>query len=406
MKLYSKRHIIFYSLLSSLIILLIATFISFLSLQKSMDSRPSISPEEIKSFIDSWEEYGTKLKNASLDPDELSEDESNNIEIYEKLNSGVVNITSITFSYDWFFQPVPKAGTGSGSIIGIEGYVLTNYHVVKDAEDLTLTLANGSEFKGYVIGIDPENDLAVLKFNPGDKILTAIPLGLSSDLKVGQKVLAIGNPFALERTMTTGIVSGLGRPVETDDDYVIRDMIQTDASINPGNSGGPLLNSNGEMIGVNTMIYSPSGGSVGIGFAVPVDTARRVIPDLIEHGKVARGWIDIIFIPITQRLAQYVNFPREDGLLISDVAAGSEAEKAGLRGGNKKVPYRLGSAIIYLNGDIILEIDGLKVYTWADFLSALEDNKPGEKVEVTIWRDNREIKITVKLSERSEKYLR
>jgi S1-C subfamily serine protease len=330
----------------------------------------------------------------------VSPDEANNIELYLRLNPGVVNITSVSFEYNWFLEPVPQQGTGSGSIIDPKGHVLTNYHVVKDAQELSVTLADGVDRKGKVVGVDRENDLAVIQFDPRGERLTTIPFGNSSGLRVGQKVLAIGNPFGLDRTLTTGIISGLGRPVKTDSGIVIREMIQTDASINPGNSGGPLLNSKGEMIGVNTMIYSPSGGSVGIGFAVPIETARRVVPDLLRFGKVQRGWIDIKPVQLFPRLVSYANLPVSEGVLVSEVTPGSPAEKAGLKGGTEAVRY--GRSLFYLGGDIIVEVDKMPVSSLYDLLGALEDNKPGESVEVKILRNRKPMTLTVKLAERPQ----
>ncbi len=340
-------------------------------------------------------------RGAAVDPSQYTEDELENILIYEKFNDAVVNVTSISFSYNWFLEPVPEEGTGSGSIIDRNGTVLTNYHVVKGAKELTITLADGTDFAGKVIGVDPENDLAVIKFDPGGKDLVTIHFGSSANLRVGQKVVAIGNPFALQRTMTTGIVSGLSRPVKTDEGVVIREMIQTDASINPGNSGGPLLNSRGEMIGINTMIYSPSGGSVGIGFAVPVDTAKRVIPDLIRFGEVRRGWIDIVPVQLFPGLVRYANLPVNRGILVSEVKPNSAAEKAGLRGGSQNRAVRAGRTLIYLGGDIIVKVDGVPVQSLMDLYSALEDNKPEETVEIEILRGRQRKSLQVKLSKRS-----
>ncbi len=336
----------------------------------------------------------------SVSAGDYSLDERQNIDVYKRLNSGVVNVTSITFSYNWFLEPTPQEGTGSGSIINQDGYVLTNYHVVKDAEKLTITLADNSNFEGRVVGVDEENDLAVVKFDPKGKRLTTVPLGTSQGLQVGQKVLAIGNPFALERTLTTGIVSGLARPVRTGDGIIIKEMIQTDASINPGNSGGPLLNSRGEMIGINTMIYSPSGGSVGIGFAVPVDTARRVIPDLIKFGSVKRGWIDIVPVQLFPQLVRYADLPVSQGVLVSEVTAGGNAEKAGIQGGSQRRAVRAGRNVIYLGGDIIVDVGGTAVNSLGDLYSALEDKKPGEKVQVRVMRGRSEKMLEVTLSER------
>ena len=330
----------------------------------------------------------------------VSPDEANNIEIYQRLNPAVVNITSVTYEYNWFLEPVPQQGTGSGSIIDTKGHVLTNYHVVKDAQELSVSLADGVSYKGKIVGADPENDLAVIKFEPNGSAVAVIPLGSSAHLRVGQKVLAIGNPFGLDRTLTTGIISGLGRPVKTESGIVIREMIQTDASINPGNSGGPLLNSKGEMIGINTMIFSPSGGSVGIGFAVPVETARRVLPDLMRFGKVQRGWIDITPVQLFPRLVSYASLPVPEGILVSEVAPGSLAEQAGLRGGKEAVRY--GRSLFYLGGDIIVEVDKMPVTALTELLGALEDNKPGESVEVKIIRNRKPVLLTVKLSQRPQ----
>jgi S1-C subfamily serine protease len=337
-----------------------------------------------------------------LDAAELqsySADERANIAIYDLMNEAVVNITTETQVFNWFLEPEPREGeAGSGSIIDSQGHVLTNYHVIKDATKVYINLADGSQLEGSTVGVDPENDLAVVKFTPAKGYeLKTIPYGDSKNLKVGQKVLAIGNPFALERTLTVGIVSGIGRPIQNGRN-IIRDMIQTDASINPGNSGGPLLDVNGRMIGINTMIYSPSGGSVGIGFAVPVDTAKRVVAELIKYGKVRRGWIDGTFVQLFPRLVQYAKLPVEKGLLVSRTKRGGFAEKAGIKEGTEAVRYNRGT--IYLGGDIIVSVDGMKTDTLADLYSALEDNKPGEKVEVEVLRGEKSIKLMVTLDDR------
>jgi len=329
-------------------------------------------------------------------------DELENIKVYEQLNEGVVNITTETVAINWFLEPVPQSGgSGSGSIIDTRGYVLTNNHVIENAYKIFINLADGSQYEGKIVGTDPENDLAVIKFDPPRGVqLTTIPFGDSSNLKVGQKVLAIGNPFALERTLTVGIVSGLGRPIQTSSKTIIRDMIQTDASINPGNSGGPLLDAQGRMIGINTMIYSPSGGSIGIGFAVPVNTAKRVVAELIQYGKVRRGWIDATVVQLFPALVQYARLPVSQGLLVSRTRKGGFAERAGLRQGTE--PVRYGSSIIYLGGDIITMVDGIKITKLADLYSALEDNKPGDRVVVEINRGGKTMTLTVTLADREE----
>ncbi|MBU0928598.1 MAG: trypsin-like peptidase domain-containing protein [Spirochaetes bacterium] len=336
-----------------------------------------------------------------------SQDERENISVYERLNSGVVNITTEVVAINWFLEPVPKeGGSGSGSIIDARGYVLTNYHVIKDAYKVFVNLADGSRMEGRVIGSDSENDLAVVKFDPPKGLsLTVVPYGDSGNLRVGQKVLAIGNPFGLERTLTRGIVSGLGRPVQQDSKTIIRDMIQTDASINPGNSGGPLLNAQGEIIGVNTMIYSPSGGSVGVGFAVPVNTAKRIVPDLIKFGMVKRGWIDAEYVQLFPALIEYMKekggpLPVEKGLLISSATKGGNADRGGLRGGT--TPVRYYQSVFNVGGDVLAAVDGMDIGSLADLYSALEDNKPGETVKVEYYRGSRRVSVNIVLSDRAE----
>jgi S1-C subfamily serine protease len=405
MKMYSRRQLYLFAMLCVALVFFLGWIFGFVRWPDNrsdavvQELEPADQPEEFAPL--DVEPVQFDDRGAGVDPSQYTEDELENILIYEKLNDAVVNVTSISFSYNWFLEPVPEEGTGSGSIIDRNGTVLTNYHVIKGAKELTVTMADGTDFTGKIIGVDPENDLAVIKFDPRGKDLVTIRFGSSSDLRVGQKVVAIGNPFALQRTMTTGIVSGLGRPVRTDEGVVIREMIQTDASINPGNSGGPLLNSRGEMIGINTMIYSPSGGSVGIGFAVPVDTAKRIIPDLLRYGEVRRGWIDIVPVQLFPGLVRYGNLPVNRGILVSEVKANSPAAKAGLRGGSQNRAVRAGRTLIYLGGDIIVKIDGLPVKSLMDLYSALEDNKPGETVEVEILRGRQRKSLRIELTERS-----
>lgn len=327
------------------------------------------------------------------------------ITVYEQRNRAVVNITTETVAYNWFLEPVPQeSSTGSGSIIDDRGYVLTNYHVIEGASRVFVTLADGDQLAGEVVGTDAENDLAVIQFDPEDRVLDTIPMGNSDELRVGQQVMAIGNPFGLDRTLTTGIVSGLGRPLRARNDLVIRDMIQTDASINPGNSGGPLLDSHGRMIGIATMIFSPSGGSVGIGFAVPVDTARRVVPDLMEYGLVRRGWIEIIPRPLFPRLVEYAGLSRDSGLLVSEVVPDGNAEEAGLRGGDRSQAVRYGRTVIYLGGDIITAVDGIEVASIANLYEALEDKRPGDVVTVEYVRNRRRMETEIRLSARPEQF--
>jgi S1-C subfamily serine protease len=428
MKLYSRGQVIFFSVLSGLIVILFAVGMGFSPLRNSRNDKAGsnasgggdLSVQQVAGKADGGEKAenrGTRdplealnlnqnsynalqLNTADLTP--YTQDERENIAVYEQLNEAVVNITTETVAINWFLEPVlQEGGAGSGSIINTQGYVLTNNHVIENAYKVFINLADGSQIEGSVVGTDRENDLAVLKFEPPQGIqLKTVPFGDSDNLRVGQKVLAIGNPFALERTLTVGIVSGLGRPIRISQQNIIRDMIQTDASINPGNSGGPLLDAQGRMIGINTMIYSRSGGSVGIGFAVPVNTAKRVVAELIEYGKVRRGWIDASVVQLFPDLVRYAKLPVNTGLLVSRTKRNGFAEQAGLRQGSE--PVRYGSSVIYLGGDILTNVDGMKVDSLADLYSALEDNKPNQKVAVEILRNGRTVKLEVTLADREE----
>lgn len=334
----------------------------------------------------------------------FTQDELQNISVYEKVNKAVVNITTETVGINWFLEPVPQeGGSGSGSIIDTRGYVVTNTHVIADAVKIFISLADGSQYEGTIVGTDKENDIAVLRFDPPkDRELTTIPFGTSVNLKVGQKVLAIGNPFGFQRTLTTGIVSALGRPIRTESNTIIKDMIQTDTAINPGNSGGPLLDTQGRMIGINTMIYSTSGSSAGIGFSIPVNTAKRVVSELIQFGKVRRGSIDAELVQLNSSIANYARLSTNKGLLVSKIGKGSNAEKAGLKGGVDAVRYGSGrsSSIIYLGGDIITSIAGTTIESLTDYYSALESKKPGETVEIMVLRGRQQISLKITLAER------
>jgi len=403
MKLYSRGQVLFFSFLSAVIVMLLAFGFGFVK-----PKLPSLNNDNTISYSQDAEIAEFKLHQSDYiglpvsDLTAFSESERENITIYDRLNSAVVNITTEIMAINWFLEPVPQEGSsGSGSIIDTQGYVLTNNHVIQNAHRVFINLADGSQFEGNVIGVDPENDLAVLKFEPPKGMeLRTIPFGDSSNLMVGQKVVAIGNPFALERTLTVGIVSGLGRPIQTSRNRIIRDMIQTDASINPGNSGGPLLDTQGRMIGINTMIYSPSGGSVGIGFAVPVNTAKRVVAELIQFGKVRRGWIDATVVQIFPSLVRYAKLPVDSGLLVSRTRRSGLAERAGLRQGSDPVQY--GRSIIYLGGDIIKSVNGIKTNSLADLYASLEASRPGDTVPVEIIRGGQTSTLRITLADREE----
>lgn len=328
-------------------------------------------------------------------------DEVQNINVYAACNEAVVNINTKVMAYDWFLEPyVQDGGSGSGSIIDKRGYILTNVHVIQGATKIYVSLYDGAQYEAEVVGQDLDSDLAVIKFNPPKELeLKTISFGDSSALKVGQKVIAIGNPFGMERTMTTGIVSGLGRPIQNSNKRIIRNMIQTDTAINPGNSGGPLLDTNGKMIGINTMIMSSSGSSSGVGFAVPSTTAMRVVSDLLKYGKVQRGSIDASLIQLSGRIAQYAGLDVSSGMLVSSVTKGGNAEKAGLLGGTEAAYYGSRNSIIYLGGDVIRQIDDIKISTLADYYSALESKKPGDVVNLIVRRNRKDISLKVTLVE-------
>jgi S1-C subfamily serine protease len=412
MKLYSRGQVVFFSVITGLIAVMFALGIGLIRLpglrENPAEEEPSgeealktgAAPQEWMNLQQSPRLNPLAFNAADLNP--YTEDERENIAIYEHTNVAVVNITTETVAINWFLEPVPQeGGSGSGSIIDTKGYVLTNNHVIESAYKVFINLADGSQYEGTVVGTDPENDIAVIKFEPprGTDLRT-IPFGSSDGLKVGQKVLAIGNPFGFERTLTVGIVSGLGRPIQNGRNHVIRDMIQTDASINPGNSGGPLLDTQGRMIGINTMIFSPSGASAGVGFAVPVNTAKRVVMELIEYGRVRRGWLDAQLVQLFPSLVRYAKLPVSSGLLVSRIRKNGLAERGGLRQGSEAIRY--GSSVIYLGGDIITSVDGMKTESLADLYSALEDNKPGETVAVEIIRNGKTLKLQISLADREE----
>ena len=334
---------------------------------------------------------------------QLSEWELNNIGVYKKAGPGVVYISSVALKWDHFLNVVPTSGSGSGVIIDKKGHILTNYHVVQKAHRLEVTLADGSKFAAKIVGADPSNDTAVIKIKAPKGKLTAVPLGKSSSLLVGQKVLAIGNPFGLERTLTVGCVSSIGRDLRAPDGVVIKGVIQTDAAINPGNSGGPLLDSQGKIIGINTAIFSPSGGSVGIGFAVPIDTIKRIIPDLIAYGAPRHPWLGVEFMHLTAHLAKQLGLRSSSGALVQNVYSRGPAHKAGIRGGFRR--YYYGNTIIALGGDLIVGFDGEKVEDAEQLGTLIAKHKPGDTIIVDVIRfDGKEKSLRVKLGQRPKDY--
>ena len=329
------------------------------------------------------------------DPSTVS-DEQNNIEVYRALSPGVVFIQSTSYARDFFGFVEPQQGSGSGSILDQQGNILTNFHVIADAQKLTVSLGGKKNYPATVVGRDPDTDLAVIRLTekpPGP--LTVVPMGDSDKLVVGQKVLAIGNPFGLDRTLTTGVISGLQRPIRARNNRLIEGAIQTDASINPGNSGGPLLDSRGRMIGINSQILSPSGSSAGVGFAVPVSIAKRVVPQLLQYGAVRRPKLGISTRDVDTIRTQ-VDLPVSDGVLIVQVARGSGAAAAGLRGMQQT---EMGDFEL---GDIIVGINNEKIANSDDLFRVLDKYQIGQTVQVQIWRDGQRMSVAVRLMESPE----
>ena len=328
----------------------------------------------------------------------LTEEEKNNIAVYEKVADGVVNVTSTAIQMDFFFNAFPTQGSGSGSIIDTKGHILTNHHVVANAQKLEVTLADGSKWPAKLVGSDPDNDLAVIKIDATKESLKVISMGNSKNLRVGQKVLAIGNPFGLQRTLTTGIISSLGRTIRSEVGTLIEDVIQTDAAINPGNSGGPLLNSDGEIVGINSAIISPTGGSVGIGFAIPVNTAKRVVPELLSKGYVTYPYIGATIQSLIPEMAKYLKLKIERGAMIAEVEKGGPADKAGLKGGNQKI--QVGNMIVFVGGDIVVKADQKEVKTNDELIQYIREKKPGDTVLLKVFRKDSFIDMKVTLGER------
>jgi S1-C subfamily serine protease len=322
------------------------------------------------------------------------------VNLYERVSPAVVHITSRTRVFNFFRGTVPQEGTGSGFIYDDQGHIITNQHVIDNAEDVEVVLADGTIAKATIVGQDAYNDLAVLKVDgvPAN-VLKPLPLGVSHNLKVGMRVIAIGNPFGLDRTLTTGVISALGRTIERDNEAALGEMIQTDAAINPGNSGGPLLNLRGELIGVNSNIRSPSGGSVGIGFAVPVDTVKRVAPDLIARGRYEHPSLGFNAYEINGDLADVLKLPVQKGLLIAQLQSGGAAEKAGVRAANQRL--RTYGDDLLVGGDILIAIDGKPIATRDAMIIYLENNKrPSDMVTLTLLRDGKEITLSATLDAR------
>ena len=329
----------------------------------------------------------------------LTDDESINVRIYRQASSAVANILTKATEYDFFMDPVPVEGAGSGFVIDGRGYILTNFHVVQEAQSIEFVLGDQSKYPAKFIGADQRNDVALIQIDPKGKKLAVLSLGDSSALQVGQKVLAIGNPFGFQSTLTTGIVSALGRTVQTGQTTFIDEAIQTDAAINRGNSGGPLINSHGEVIGINSAIYTPSGTTAGIGFAIPINTAKVIANDLITDGRVHRAFLGVETLSVGGWLSEALDLPVKEGLLVEVATRGGPAAAAGIHGGDRVA--QAGMRKIYIGGDVITAIDGQKVAGQLDVNVILNRKRPGDSVNVTVYRGGKKMDVPVKLGERS-----
>jgi len=337
------------------------------------------------------------LSEASAAP-AFDEEEQQNIAVYRKALPSVVNITSTAVAFDFFNRPVPQQGQGSGFIIDKQGHILTNNHVIDNAQRVEVTLADKHKYKATVVGVDKQHDLALLLINAPN--LVPATLAESNGLVVGQRVYAIGNPFGLSGTMTRGIISAI-RSIGVQSGAPIEDAIQTDAAVNPGNSGGPLLNSRGEVIGITTLIASAGADqSAGIGFAIPINTAKSVLDDFAKYGRVRRPSLDIVTLPIGPDIAEQIGLPADYGILIERVLPGGAAEKAGMHGGTQRL-YQ-GNTPVMLGGDLIVEMDGKEIQTPQDLNAALNVHRAGDSASITVFRGQKRMTFKVVLGDAKE----
>lgn len=333
----------------------------------------------------------TPLPDALLTPIDVEEQLVTNL--YERVGPSVVHITARVVTMSFFFGPMPSEGTGSGFVYDKAGHILTNYHVIEGAESLEVKFSDEVSVPARVVGVDPPNDLAVLQVDLPPEQLIPLELGTVEDLRVGMRAIAIGNPFGLDRTLTTGVISALGRPLETNNRNTIFNVIQTDAAINPGNSGGPLLDSRGRVIGVNTAIRE---GAQGIGFAVPVSTVQRVVPALIKSGVYPHPWPGFLGYDISPELGQALQLPVERGILIAQLYQGGPAAAAGIRGAQQEVI--VGNRRFLVGGDILTAVNGEPVSDWMHLFEYLElHTKAGETVTLTIIREDQEMSMPLTL---------
>ncbi len=335
---------------------------------------------------------------APIDAAGAAGDEQNNIDVYSTVSRAVVNITSTTVQYDFFMQAIPQEGSGSGFLIDEKGHIVTNWHVISGARSVEVTLSDQSRYPAKLIGRDPQTDLAVIKIDAKKPLAFVRMAGPEHRLRVGQKVLAIGNPFGLDGTLTTGIISSLNRTIRDGQSRVLDDVIQTDAAINPGNSGGPLLNSRGEVIGINTAIYGQA--NIGIGFAIPINAARGTITELVTDGRVRRAWLGVVGQEISPPLAQALKLPTGKGLLVAQVPRNSPAASAGILPGTELGYW--GNQQVVMGGDLIVAIDGTPINTPSDLTRLLARKRPGDTIKITLYRADSRMTIDVALRERPD----
>ena len=334
----------------------------------------------------------TPLSDADLLPIDIEEQLITNL--YERVGPSVVHIASEIVTMDFFFGPMASEGTGSGFVWDDTGHIVTNYHVIEDANRIEVIFSDESQVEAEVVGVDPRNDLAVLRVDPASTRLQPLALGAADTVRVGQRAIAIGNPFGLDRTLTTGVVSALGRPLETETGDYIFNVIQTDAAINPGNSGGPLLNSRGQVIGINTAIQE---GAEGIGFAVPVETLQRVVPVLVAEGRYLHPTLGLLGYSITAPLAEALGLPVERGVLVAQLARDGPADTAGVRGAQQEAI--VGNRRVLAGGDILTHLDGRPIADWNALLEYLELNKRvGDRVTLSLLRDGQPITLEATLA--------
>ena len=358
----------------------------------------------IGAALDSGDDTQTVVSTVAANPpaasfDAASETGAKSVQqIYEETRTGVVQVTtSGVDAGNPFFGPQPTSSLGSGFVVDRDGYIVTNYHVIEDAQEIEVNFSGDDRVPAKVVGSDPSTDLAVLKIDAQSRALTPLPLGNSDDVHVGDAVVAIGNPFGLERSATAGIVSALQRDITAPNGYTIDKVIQTDAPINRGNSGGPLLNARGEVIGVNSQIESETGGNVGIGFAVPVNTVREVVSEIKRHGKVEHAYLGVHMQEITDELVETINLPVDQGVLVAAVVEGSPAEEAGLQGGDQQVI--VGGTSYVVGGDIVTEVDGRAVTSPDELRTMIMEKNPGDSLRLAIQRDDSKRTVSVTLGQ-------